>query len=73
MDRVAERFKQTMSVCAHPANGKWGPTRCGAFHPDEQTCPRALLTKMNPVRRIWWQYKMKKHLKTHGLEPKILD
>lgn len=61
-----------LPVCAHPANGKWGEGRYGAHTPDEKTCPRALLAKMNPIRRAYWKWRMKRHIKQHGATPKML-
>lgn len=61
-----------LPVCAHPANGKWGEGRYGAHTPDEKTCPRALLAKMNPIRRAYWQWRMKRHIKQYGATPKML-
>lgn len=72
IQRISERYHSTLPVCGHPANGKWGPARCGAHTPDEDTCPRALLANMNPLRRAWWKWRMKKHLKRHGQAPKML-
>jgi hypothetical protein len=69
----AYRAQNTMLyVCAHPANGKWGEGRYGAHTPDEKTCPRALLARMNPIRRAYWQWRMKRHIKKYGATPKML-
>jgi hypothetical protein len=67
--RYNDLQRLSLPVCGHPANGVWGEARYGAHTPDEQSCPRALLAKMNPVRRAWWKWKMKRHLHQHANTP----
>jgi hypothetical protein len=67
--RYNDLQRLSLPVCGHPANGVWGEARYGAHTPDEQSCPRALLAKMNPIRRAWWKWKMKRHLRQHANTP----
>lgn len=72
LEKLRDRWRKTISVCGHPANGKWGNVRYGAHTPDEKTCPRALLANMNPIRRAYWKWRMKQHIKKHGSTSKVL-